>query len=223
MDPRTGGHPLVHNPYQTVPRGFDTTMADATAAYVHNEAPPVLHGVRGDRALVYQRLNLFHDDVMIAGINEFHRSVCKKDESLCIKKAFGKPDAERSAEAIAAVVEGERRQEPAILRGVVRTEVRKLQADHEKELARLKAEVQKLSLGAKPGKVGKKKKSNKPGQQNFPQKSRTAQQNPAPNKKRGGTPGPGAGSSKGKEGSRKNASKSKSAGKRGASSNGKRS
>ena len=138
---------------------------------------------------------------MLRGINEFHRAVCKKDESLRIKKAFGKPEAERSAEAIVAIVEGERRQEPAILRSVVRTEVRKLQADHKKELARLKAEVQKLSLGAKPGNAGKKKKANKPGQ-NFPKKSRIAQQNPAPNKKRGGTAGPGAGSPKGKEGSR---------------------
>ena len=90
-----------------------------------------------------------------------------------------------------------------------------------KEVARLKAKIEKLSVGSKNEKAGQKKKAG--GSKDFPKRNLTAKRNHTSNKKRVGTAGPGADSLKGKGGGKKNLSKNKPAGKKGSSKTGKRS
>jgi hypothetical protein len=209
-----GPIPIILNPYATpnvapTAAAEDVNMGDANATAAAAAAARSPPGINGSRALIYQELDSFVDKVLVEPIASFHREIIVRDENLRIKKALGKKHLEHSADAIAETVNAERNVTPTVLRGVVRTEINKINDDHARKVAALEAQITKLKGGKSKKDFGKAGHATKQGTSNK--------------KSRGATAGSGNAASAKKGENKAARSSTKSSGKKQGSKKGKRS
>ena len=170
----------------------------------------------GDVSTLLHGLEQGFDALIVQPVQDFHSTHVDNQEQLCILKATTPAALDHAADEIAEEVNAKRSVTPKTLRGVVCAEANNMNYGLSSKLSALQEEINKLK-GVK-GRPAKKKKQNK----NFCSSGQIVQRNPVTKHTHGGTAGPDTSTSDDSKKSNRGCSKSKSSGRKRASSTKKR-
>ena len=198
---------------------------DAAAMDVDDASATIPTG----RAVVMSEMKRNFERLVVEPLRWFHNQYTYREEHIRIQRATLPQALDSSAEDIAETVNAERALPPRNMRDLVRAEAHKINDGNEREIASLRAQVEKLQfkLGVKPKQKSKKEKKKKKkdspsADKDFYRSRGKAAATGSANQHRGRAAGPGDATKRGKRGSSRGRSRSKSVGRKGASATKKR-
>ena len=187
--------------------------------------------VPSGRATVMAEMKKNFERLVVEPVRWFHNQYTYREEHIRIQRATLPQTLESNAEDIADAVNADRALPPRNMRDLVRAEAHKINDGNEKEIASLRAQIAKLQskIDTEPGqkskkeKKAKKKKNSPPADKKDFHRSRgKAAATGSAKQHRGRAAGPGDATKRGKRGSSKGRSRSRSAGRKDASATKKR-